>query len=130
MDREGKREEEERKRKEEEAKRRAHVKRWLSTKKEKLKQKKSTTQRLGLMGPGEGGDIPLNILRLDQHPEIRNLLGGGDNEASNTGESSPGVMEGVETNADNTIYERSQPNSYQHVIHEQHQGHGTDKTLQ
>ena len=95
-------------------------------------QKKSTTQRLGLMGPGEGGDIPLNILRLDQHPEIRNLLGGGHNEASHTGESSPGVMEGVgvETNADNTIYERSQPNSYQHVIHEQHQGHGTDKTLQ
>ena len=84
------------------------------------------------MGPGEGGDIPLNILRLDQHPEIENLLGGGDNEASNTGESSPGVMEGVgvETNADNTIYERSQPNGYQHVILEQHQGHGTDKTLQ
>ena len=53
MDREGKKEEEERKRKEEEAKRRAHVKRWLSTKKEKLIQKKSTKQRLGPMGPGD-----------------------------------------------------------------------------
>ena len=34
MDREGKREEEDSKRKEEEAKRKAHVKRWLSTKKD------------------------------------------------------------------------------------------------
>ena len=131
MDREGKREEEDSKRKEEEAKRKAHVKRWLSTKKEilKLKQIKST-QRLGLMGPGEGGDIPLNILRLDQHPETRILLGGGETEASYTGEPSPGFVEGVGvvTNADSIICERSQPSNYQHAIYEHHQEHGTDKT--
>ena len=127
MDREGKREEEERKRKEEEAKRRAHVKRWLSTKKEKLKQKTSTKQRLGSMGPGEGGDIPQNILKLDQHPETSILLGGG---ATDTGEQSPGFVEGVGevTNTDNTICERSQPSNYQHVIFEHHQEIGTDKT--
>ena len=132
MDREGKREEEERKRKEEEAKRRAHVKRWLSTKKDIyiLKKKMSTKQRLGPMGSGEGGDIPLNILRLEQHPETRILLGGGETEAIYTGEPSPGFVAGmgVVTNADNIICERFQPINYKHAIFEQHQGHGTDKT--
>ena len=95
------------------------MKSWLNTKKEKLKQKKST-QGLGLTGPGEGGDIPLNILRLDQHPENRNLLGGEETEASSMGKPSPGFMEGVgvETNADNSIY----------VIHEQHQGQNSPVT--
>ena len=94
MDREGKRAEEERKRKEEEAKRRAHVKRWLSTKKDILKKKMSTKQRLGPMGPGEGGDIPLNILRLEQHPETRILLGGGRWRPSTRGNRVLGLWRG------------------------------------
>ena len=79
------------------------------------------------MGPGEGGDIPLNILKLDQHPETSILLGGG---ATDTWEQSPGFVEGVGevTNTDNTICERSQPSNYQHVIFEHHQEIGTDKT--
>ena len=83
MDREGKREEEERKRKEEEAKRRAQVKRWLGSKKEKLKEKRKMTnmQRLGQPSPGEGGDYIPDVQKSDQHPEVRILLGGRDCEA-------------------------------------------------
>ena len=92
MDREGKKEEEERKSKEEEAKRRAQVKRWLGSRKEKLKEKRKVTnkQRLRQLSLGEGGDYIPDVQKSDQHPEDRILLGGRDCEASITGERGPG----------------------------------------
>ena len=133
MDREGKREEEERKRKEEEAKRRAQVKRWLGSKKEKLKEKRKMTnmQRLGQPSPGEGGDYLPDVQKSEQHPKVRILLGGRDCEASITMERGPGGEGGmgVVTDSDNVIYERSQPKNFsifQRQISEHHQEHGTD----
>ena len=128
MEREGKKEEEERKVKDEEAKRRAHVKRWLNTKKEKLKIKKSNTQGLGLGGPGGGGEVPLSIMRSGQHPLVRIPLRGGATDTSYTGKLDPGSMEGwgEMTNADNVIHERSQPNNFQQATFEHH--HGTDRS--
>ena len=129
MDREGKKEEEERKSKEEEAKRRAQVKRWLGSRKEKLKEKRKLTnmKRLGQLSPGEGGDYIPDVQKSDQHPEDRILLGGRDCEASITGERGPGGVEGMGVVTDNVIYERSQPKSFQRQINEQHQEHGTDQ---
>ena len=133
MDREGKKEEEERKMKEEEAKRRAQVKRWLGSKKEKLKEKRKMTnmQRLGQPSPGEGGDYLPDVQKSEQHPKVRTLLGGRDCEASITRERGPGGEGGmgVVTDSDNVIYERSQPNNssiFQQQISEHHQEHGTD----
>ena len=105
------------------------MKRWLGSRKEKLKEKRKLTnmQRLGQLSPGEGGDYIPDVQKSDQHPEDRILLGGRDCEASITGERGPGGVEGMGVVTDNVIYERSQPKSFQRQINEQHQEHGTDQ---
>ena len=62
MDRESMKEEEDRRKKEEEARRRASIKKWLSSRKEKLKIERNNTnkQRLGPVSLGEGGDTLLH----------------------------------------------------------------------
>ena len=133
MDLEGKKEEEERRKKEEETKRRAKMKRWLGTRKEKLRERKtiSNMQGLGLSSPGEGGIHHPDVLEFEQHPDDNSLLRGRECRTSFTRERGPGVEGGmgVVTETDDVIYERPQPKKTlisQHLIIEQHLKHGTD----
>ena len=127
MDREGEREEKERKKKAEDTKRRAQVKRWLVSKKEKLKASKmNNSNRLGQNSPGEGGDSSSDVRSSTKHPPSVNLCGGGAifKWGMHTGVE---VGREVVANSAYVINERSQPKNVSNVIIEHHPVHGTDQ---
>ena len=127
MDREGEREEKVRKKKAEDTKRRAQVKRWLVSKKEKLKASKmNNSNRLGQNSPGEGGDSSSDVRSSTKHPPSVNLCGGGAifKWGMHTGVE---VGREVVANSAYVINERSQPKNVSNVIIEHHPVHGTDQ---
>ena len=87
MEREGKREEEERKKREEEAKRGARMKKWLRSRKGKLREKRSMSDKQGLgpPGPGEGGVSNPDVEKFEECPVTNSLLRGGGSASQGKG---------------------------------------------
>ena len=110
MEREGKREEEERKKREEDAKRGARMKKWLRSRKEKLREERSMLDKQGLgpPGPGEGGVSNPDVEKFEECPVTNSLLRGGECFKRERGQRVEGEG-GVVTETDNVIHERSQP---------------------